>query len=209
MLLSKKKVSEVLDILEKEYPNAKCELNHKTPYELLVATILSAQCTDKRVNIVTEELFKEYNTPEAILELTQEELENIIKTTGFYRNKAKNILGMSRKLIVEYEGEVPDNREDLVNLPGVGRKTANVVLSNIFKKNAIAVDTHVFRVSNRLGIIKSDNVLDAEKQLMERINENRWSKAHDLFIFHGRYNCKSRNPECENCCVIGYCKYKK
>lgn len=209
MLLSKKKVNEVLDILENEYPDAKCELEHSTPYELLVATILSAQCTDKRVNIVTKELFKKYNTPELMIELNQEGLESIIKTTGFYRNKARNILEMSKKLLIEYGGEVPSSREELVSLSGVGRKTANVVLSNIFKKNAIAVDTHVFRVSNRLGIIKSKDVLDAEKQLMERIDENRWSKAHDLLIFHGRYNCKSRNPLCESCCIVEYCGYKK
>lgn len=209
MLLSKKKTNEVLDILEKEYPNAECELKHNTPYELLVATILSAQCTDKRVNIVTKELFKKNNTPEIMVELSQSELESIIKTTGFYKNKAKNILDMSRKLLVEHDGEVPNNLDDLVELPGVGRKTANVVLSNIFNVNAIAVDTHVFRVSNRIGIIKSENVLDAEQQLMKRIEKKRWSKAHDLLIFHGRYNCKARKPICEGCCVIDYCKYKK
>ncbi|AFS78091.1 endonuclease III [Gottschalkia acidurici 9a] len=207
--LKKQEIREVIDELEKLYPNAECELNFTTPFELLVATILSAQCTDKRVNIVTEKLFKDYNTPEDFLKLKEGELELLIKSTGFYRNKSKSILGTSRILVDKYNSQVPDTREELMKLPGVGRKTANVVMSNAFGKEAIAVDTHVFRVSNRIGLANSSNVDKTEEDLMKNIPENEWSKAHHLLIFHGRRICKARNPQCELCPLRGVCFYYK
>lgn len=206
-MLDVKQIREVLDKLQILYPNAHCELNFQTPYELLVSTILSAQSTDKRVNIVTKDLFKEYNTPEKMLKLSQEELQEKIKTIGFYRNKSKNILNTSRILIEDYNGEVPRIREELMKLPGVGRKTANVVLSNAFGKQAIAVDTHVFRVSNRIGLADSKNVEDTEKDLMKNIPEDEWTQTHHLLIFHGRQTCKARNPKCEICPIKDVCFY--
>lgn len=206
-MLKRNDIKEVLEKLEEKYPDAKCELNHKNAFELLIATILSAQSTDKRVNIVTKDLFKEYNSPKKFLELTQEELEEKIRTIGFYRNKSKNILGACRLLVEEYDSKVPNDRKNLERLPGVGRKTASVVLSNAFSQNAIAVDTHVFRVSNRIGLAKSDNVLDTEKDLMKNIDEKMWSKAHHLLIFHGRRTCKARNPLCEECNILNLCEY--
>ncbi|WP_416197531.1 MAG: endonuclease III [Sporanaerobacter sp.] len=207
--LSKKEVKEVLRMLEELYPDAKAELNFSNPFELLIATILSAQCTDVRVNKVTEKLFREYKTPEDYLKLTEEELGEKIRSCGFYNNKSKNILGTCEMLVKEYDGKVPDTREELMKLPGVGRKTANVVLSNAFSKDAIAVDTHVFRVSNRIGLSNSSNVLDTEKDLMENIEKNMWSKAHHLLIFHGRRICKARKPLCEKCPLDSYCIYYK
>lgn len=196
-------------MLEELYPDAKAELNFSNPFELLIATILSAQCTDVRVNKVTEKLFREYKTPEDYLKLTEEELGEKIRSCGFYNNKSKNILGTCEMLVKEYDGKVPDTREELMKLPGVGRKTANVVLSNAFSKDAIAVDTHVFRVSNRIGLSNSSNVLDTEKDLMENIEKNMWSKAHHLLIFHGRRICKARKPLCEKCPLDSYCIYYK
>lgn len=207
--LSKKQVKEVLNILEELYPHAKAELNFSNPFELLIATILSAQCTDVRVNKVTQKLFKEYKTPEDYLKLSEEELGEKIRSCGFYNNKSKNILGTCEMLVKEYGGNVPDTREELMKLPGVGRKTANVVLSNAFSKDAIAVDTHVFRVSNRIGLSNSDNVLDTEKDLMRNIEKIMWSKAHHLLIFHGRRICKARKPLCEKCPLDSYCIYYK
>lgn len=203
-------ISDVLDILEKTYPDAKAELNYTTPYELLIATILSAQCTDVRVNKTTEVLFKNYNTPEKMVTLSIDELGDIIKSCGFYNSKSKNILSTSQILINQYNSEVPKSMLELTKLPGVGRKTANVVLSNAFDIPSIAVDTHVFRVSNRIGIANAINVEETEKQLRRRIDRNRWSKSHHTLIFHGRRICKSRNPKCEICPVNSYClHYKK
>jgi len=208
-ILNKKEIKEALEILSETYPDAKCELNHTSPFELLVATILSAQSTDKRVNIVTEELFKKYSTPEEFLTLSVEELGELIKTIGFFRSKSKNILNTCRILINEYNSKVPETRDELIKLPGVGRKTANVVISNAFNKQAIAVDTHVFRVSNRIGIANSDDVFDTEKDLMKNIDENIWSFAHHLLIFHGGRICKARRPLCEECPVSKLCLYFK
>lgn len=204
-VLSKKEIDEVIEILLELYPDAKAELDHTNEFELLIATILSAQCTDVRVNKVTKVLFDKVKTPEEYLELSQGELEDIIRTCGFYRNKSKNILGTCQMLLDDYDGEVPDTLEELIKLPGVGRKTANVVLSNAFDTPAIAVDTHVFRVSNRIGLAHSDNVLDTEKQLMKNIDRDMWSKAHHLIIFHGRRMCKARGPLCEECPVKDHC----
>ncbi len=207
--LDKKKIKNVLNILDATYPDAACELNHTNPFELLIATVLSAQSTDKRVNIVTEELFKEYKTPKDFLKLTEEQLGEKIRTIGFYRTKSKNILKLCEMLVNEYDSSVPSNIDELMTLPGVGRKTANVVVSNAFGQNAIAVDTHVFRVSNRIGLANSDNVKDTEEDLMKNIEEKQWTKAHHLLIFHGRRICKARKPLCHECPLIDYCLYYK
>lgn len=204
--MKKDKALKILNILEDIYPLAKAQLNFSTPFELLVAVILSAQCTDKRVNVVTKELFKLYNTPQSLSEIDQAELEKIIFSCGFYHNKAKHIISASKSIMLNFSGHVPDNLEDLRSLDGVGRKTANVVYSVAFGKDAIAVDTHVFRVSNRVGLADSKNVLNTELQLMENIPKNIWSKSHHLLIFHGRNICKAR-PLCNDCLINYYCDY--
>ena len=206
-MLGKSKIKEVLNILGNTYPEATIALNFNTPFELLVATILSAQCTDKRVNIITEDLYKNYNKPEDFASLDVKTLEKIIKSCGFYRNKSKNIIETSKILLEKHGGQVPESRKELMLLPGVGRKTANVVLSNVFGKDAIAVDTHVFRVSNRLGLANSQKVGETEEQLMKNIPKNQWSKAHHLLIHHGRNICKARGPLCEKCPVNYICEY--
>ncbi|AKA70979.1 endonuclease III [Clostridium scatologenes] len=204
--MNKKNINKVLEILSKTYPDAKCALNFKSPYELLISTILSAQCTDVRVNIVTEKLYEKYNNPEAMITLTEEELSEKIRSCGFYKNKSKNILGAT-KAILENGGKVPDTMEELLKLPGVGRKTANVVLSNAFGVPAIAVDTHVFRVSNRLGIAKGDTPEQVEQGLMKNVPRDMWSDTHHYLIWHGRLICKSRKPDCEKCPLALYCEY--
>ncbi|MCD1146640.1 endonuclease III [Peptoniphilus sp. KCTC 25270] len=205
--MTKKRAEEIYFILEEMFPDAKAELNFTNPYELLIATILSAQCTDVRVNQVTEVLFKKYPNPEDIANLSQEELEKEIYTCGFYRNKAKNILSATRILLEEYNGVVPETIEELVKLPGVGKKTANVVASCAFGVPAIAVDTHVFRTSNRLGLANADTVEKTEAQLEKIWPKEFWSKGHHLLIFLGRRVCKSRKPLCEECNLSMECKY--
>ena len=202
-----KYLEEILTILSNTYPDAHCELNHRTPFQLLVATILSAQSTDKTVNKVTDKLFVKFPTLQDFIKLSQEELENEIKEIGIYRNKAKNIRSMCVELEERYGGEVPSNLEDLVSLPGVGRKTANVVLSNAFGIPALAVDTHVFRVSNRLGLAESDNVEDTEEQLTNCIPRENWSNAHHWLIWHGRRICDAKKPKCSECPLTSFCKY--
>jgi endonuclease-3 len=208
-LLSKDEVKIVIQKLLELFPDAKAELDHTNPFELLVATILSAQCTDVQVNKTTKPLFKELKTPEDYVRLSEEELGKRIKSCGFYKTKSKNILATCELLIKNYKGKVPQTLEELITLPGVGRKTANVVLSNVFDTPAIAVDTHVFRVSNRIGLADSNNVLDTEMQLMENIEREMWSKAHHLLIFHGRRVCKARKPMCGECPLTDYCFYYK
>lgn len=205
--MKKENIENVLKILSETYPEAKCALNFNSSYELLVSTILSAQCTDVRVNQVTKELYKEYNTPEKMINLTEEELGEKIRSCGFYKNKSKNILGATRAILQEHSGEVPNTMEELIKLPGVGRKTANVVLSNAFGVPAIAVDTHVFRVSNRLGLAKGDTPEQVEKGLMESVPREMWSDTHHYIIFHGRQICKARKPNCEQCPLAPYCEY--
>ncbi|MTK12584.1 MAG: endonuclease III [Clostridiaceae bacterium] len=205
--MEKENIEKTLKVLSETYPNAKCALEFKSPYELLVSTILSAQCTDVRVNQVTEELYKEYNTPEKMISLTEEELGEKIRSCGFYKNKSKNILGATRNIIQKHGGEVPKTMEELIELPGVGRKTANVVLSNAFGVPAIAVDTHVFRVSNRLGIARGDTPDQVEKGLMENVPREMWSDTHHYLIWHGRQICKARKPQCEICPLAPYCEY--
>ncbi len=207
--LKKKEVKEVINILLNLYPDAKAELNFTNPFELLIATIMSAQTTDVQVNKVTTELFKEFKTPEDYLKLSANQLGEKIRTIGFYNNKSKNILATCKLLVEKYNSKVPEDKDELMTLPGVGRKTANVVVSNAFNTPAIAVDTHVFRVSNRIGLANSDNVDDTEKDLMGIIDKAMWSKAHHLLIFHGRRICKARRPLCEECPLTEYCYYYK
>ncbi|MGG7324131.1 endonuclease III [Clostridium baratii] len=203
----KKRTKEILDILKETYPDAKCELNYETPFQLLVATILSAQTTDKKVNEVTKDLFKEYPDVDSFLKLTNEELEERIKQIGLYRNKAKNLVLMCRQLKENFNGEVPKTMEEIMSLAGAGRKTANVVLSNAFGVPSIAVDTHVFRVSNRLDLAHSENVLEVEKQLMKEIPKKEWSLTHHLLIFHGRRCCTAKKPKCLECTLNHICKW--
>ncbi|NLO38999.1 MAG: endonuclease III [Ruminiclostridium sp.] len=205
--MSSKKINEVLALLGQAYPDARCALNYETPFQLLVATMLSAQTTDKTVNRVTESLFTEYPGIEDFLQLRQEELELKIREIGLYRNKAKNILAMCTVLMTQYDGEVPQTMEQLLSLPGVGRKTANVVLSNAFNVPAIAVDTHVFRVSNRIGLAAAENVLDTELQLLDGIPRDLWSSAHHWLIWHGRQICDAKKPKCGLCMITQYCHY--
>ncbi len=204
-----KDINKILDVLEETYPDAKCELNYTTPFELLIATILSAQCTDVRVNKVTESLFEKYNTPKAFAKLSIEEISEEIKSCGLYKSKSQKIKETSQILLNDYNEEVPNDLEELIKLPGVGRKTANVVLSNVFNVDAIAVDTHVFRVSNRIGIVNTKTPEKTEFELMDAIPKNRWSHAHHLLIFHGRRICKARKPECEICPIKNDCNYYK
>ncbi|APM40717.1 endonuclease III [Clostridium kluyveri] len=205
--MNRENIDNILKTLSETYPQAKCALNFGSPYELLVSTILSAQCTDVRVNKVTCELYKEYNTPEKMLSLTEEELGEKIKSCGFFRSKSKHILETSRAILENYKGQVPKTMEELTKLSGVGRKTANVVLSNAFGIPAIAVDTHVFRVSNRLGIATGNTPDKVEKELMKNIPKSMWSDAHHYLIWHGRLICKSRKPDCENCPLVPWCQY--
>ena len=208
--MNKENRKKVLDELEKLYGGEKCGLDFTSPFELLIATMLSAQCTDVRVNIVTSELFREYNTPEKLLTLNEGELREKIKSCGLSNTKAKNILLTCHMLLSEYNGVVPETMEELIKLPGVGRKTANVVMSNAFDVPAIAVDTHVFRVSRRIGLAKGNNVLQVEKELMKNIPRDYWSRAHHWLIWHGRRLCTARNPKCESCAINPYCDdYKK
>lgn len=205
----KQRTKRVLEILKQEYPDARCELNHESAFQLLVATILSAQTTDKKVNEVTETLFRDYPTVDDFLKLSQDELEGRIKQIGLYRTKAKNIMIMCRQLKEKFNGEVPNTMEGITSLAGAGRKTANVVLSNAFGVPAIAVDTHVFRVSNRIGIVDAKNVDDTEKQLQKELPKKEWSLTHHLLIFHGRRCCIARNPKCSMCPIQKDCKYYK
>lgn len=203
------KAEEILKNLDEMFPQPKCELKYKSPYELLVAVILSAQCTDKRVVSVTEKLFEKYNTPEKMLSLSQEELEGKIHSCGFYHNKAKNILSMSRALIEKYNGQVPEDLQELQTLAGVGRKTANVVYSEAFKGAAIAVDTHVLRVSNRLSLANSSLPIEVEKALMKKFDKTVWGRLHLQLVLFGRYICKSQKPDCLKCPFLNDCKYDK
>ena len=200
---------EALALLESLYPDAKPALHYTSPYELLVAVILSAQCTDERVNKVTAVLFEKHNTPQTMLALSQKELENYIYSCGFYRMKAEHILSASKDILEKFSGEVPNTIEALMSLAGVGKKTANVVYSVAFGGDAIAVDTHVFRVSNRLGLAKGDTPLAVEAGLNKAIPKEDWSKAHHWLIYHGRRVCHSQRPACENCTLRQLCDYAK
>lgn len=201
------KRAQALQILSEVYAGAAPALKYTTAYELLVAVILSAQCTDERVNKVTAELFKEHNTPQTMLTLSQEQLEKYIFSCGLYKSKAAHILSASRDIVDKFGGNVPEGFKELKSLAGVGQKTANVVSSVWFDKDAIAVDTHVFRVSNRLGLAHANNPLKTEEQLKEAIPQADWSKAHHWLIWHGRKVCHSQKPDCANCPLSGCCDY--
>lgn len=191
------------------YPDAKPALNYTTPYELLVAVVLSAQCTDERVNIVTAKLFEKYNTPEAMVTLSQKELEKYIFSCGFYRMKAEHILSASHDILDKFGGEVPGTIEELMSLAGVGKKTANVIYAVAFGGAAIAVDTHVFRVSNRLGLAKGTTPEKVEEDLCKAIPKSDWGKAHHWLIYHGRRVCHSQRPACGECTLAHLCDYYK
>ncbi|MCK8817807.1 endonuclease III [Natroniella sulfidigena] len=208
-LKSTEETCEILEILKEKYPAPETELNYNNPFELLIAVILSAQSTDKQVNKVTAQLFNKYQTPEDFANLTPEELATEIRGVGLYRNKSKYIIKTCQMLLDNYEGQIPQTRKELMKLSGVGRKTANVVASAVFGVDAIAVDTHVFRVSNRIGLAASDKVDQVEQDLMEVIPKDLWSDAHHWLIFHGRNLCKARNPNCSECPIIQYCDYAK
>ena len=198
---------QILAELERLYPDAKPALHFANPYQLLVAVILSAQCTDVKVNAVTPALFEAYPDAHALAKADPLDVEGYIRTCGLYHNKAKNLVATARALVEHYGGEVPADHEKLTQLPGVGRKTANVVMSCAFGADAIAVDTHVFRVSNRLGLADAGDVLKTEQQLMQNIPKNKWSLAHHWIIFHGRRVCSARKPDCEHCTLSAWCEY--
>ena len=193
--------------LDNLFPSPKCELEYNSPYQLLIAVILSAQCTDKRVNIVTKELFKDYGTPEAMAKADQQKIERLIHSCGFYHNKAKNIIACSKDIIEKHNGKVPEDFDGLVSLAGVGRKTANVVTAEAFGGDAIAVDTHVLRVSNRLGLAKTEDPNKCEEALRAYFPQKYWSELHLQMVHFGRYKCKSQNPDCENCPFESICVY--
>jgi endonuclease-3 len=202
----KARVAAILPILKKTYPDAKCSLDHKTPLQLLIATILSAQCTDDRVNIVTRTLFKKYRSAEDLAKVPQEELEKEIQSTGFYRNKAKSLKAMAQSLIDQQAGKVPDSMEELTLLAGVGRKTANVVLGNAFGKNiGITVDTHVTRLSQRLRLTRHTDAVKIEQDLIPLVPQGDWTLWSHLLIYHGRKICQARKPKCPECPLLQYC----
>ncbi|MGF6375618.1 endonuclease-3 [Clostridiales Family XIII bacterium PM5-7] len=206
LTMNKETIKTVLDILEETYPDAECALHHQNLFELIVAVALSAQTTDKSVNQVTPELFSAYPDARSLSEANPEEVGEYLKRIGMYRTKAKNIINMSKLLMEKYDGQVPEDYDALVDLPGVGRKTANVVLSVGFGQPRIAVDTHVFRVANRIGLGTGKDVLETELSLMKRIPKARWSRTHHSLIFHGRNCCTARNPNCKNCPILEFCE---
>ncbi|CDN45698.1 Endonuclease III [Paenibacillus sp. P22] len=201
------KMRRILDTMAEMFPDAHCELNHANPFELTIAVLLSAQCTDETVNRVTADLFQKYRTPEDYLAVDLEELQQDIRRIGLFRNKAANIQKLCRIVLERYGGEIPEQHDQLTELPGVGRKTANVVVSNAFGVPAIAVDTHVERVSKRLGLAKQeDSVLEVEKKLMRKVPREEWTLTHHRFIFFGRYHCKAQQPKCDICPLLDMCK---
>lgn len=201
--------NEVYDILDYYIPNPKCELDYNSPFELLIATILSAQCTDKRVNIVTNELFKKYDI-NTLANASRKDIEDIIRSCGSYSKKSEYIITVSKRLLTDYNGMVPNDRKYLESLPGVGRKTTNVVLKNIYNEPSIPVDTHVERVSKRLGFARiNDSVITIEKKLMKKIPKDKWNRVSEQILLFGRYYCTSKNPKCLDCKFKNYCKYKK
>ncbi len=199
------RVRKIYPILEKVYPGARTALNSKNPLELLIATILSAQCTDARVNMVTKEVFKKYKSAADWAKADIKDIESDIRSTGFYRNKAISIKGVCAEVIERFNGKVPDTMEELVALPGVGRKTANVVLGNAFGVPAIACDTHVIRLSRRLGLSENSDAVKLEFDLAEIVPKKNWTMFSHLLIFHGRKYCRARGPDCENCLISKYC----
>ncbi|HDR6316241.1 TPA: endonuclease III [Bacillus thuringiensis] len=209
-MLNKTQIRYCLDTMADMYPEAHCELIHDNPFELVIAVALSAQCTDVLVNKVTKNLFQKYKTPQDYLSVSLEELQQDIRSIGLFRNKAKNIQKLCQMLLDDYNGKVPEDRDELTKLPGVGRKTANVVVSVAFGIPAIAVDTHVERVSKRLAICRwKDSVLEVEKTLMKKIPMDEWGVTHHRMIFFGRYYCKAQRPQCEECRLLEICREGK
>ena len=207
--MNKKKRTEIFARLHRNNPSPATELKYKNPFELLVAVVLSAQATDVSVNKATAELFKVANTPDAMLKLGTRRLKRYIKTIGLYNSKAENIMKTCKILVKEHGGKVPDNREDLEKLPGVGRKTANVILNTAFGQPTIAVDTHIFRVANRTGIAPGKNVLEVEKKLLKFVPEQYLKNAHHWLILHGRYTCMARKPRCGSCIIYDLCEWRE
>lgn len=208
--MTKKQVNELLEILKKYYPDAKCSLNFSSPFEMLIAVMLSAQCTDERVNQTTPALFSKYNKPKDFANLDTHTIEKYIRPCGFYRNKAKNIKNLSILLENEFNGVVPESMEELIKLPGIGRKSANVVMLEAFNNpQGIAVDTHAIRISNRLGLSNSTNPKIIEEDLIKIISKKYFKDVNHLFIWHGRNICKAQNPNCNLCPIQKYCKYYK
>lgn len=207
-MTKKERFEHVINWFLENKPIAETELHYKNPYQLLIAVILSAQCTDKRVNIITPPLFEAFPVPEVMANSSKEEVFEYIKTCSYPNNKAKSLVGMAQALVEKFGGEVPDNMDDLITIPGVGRKTANVILSVVFHKPAMAVDTHVFRVSNRIGLTNNSKTpLETEKELMKYIPSKYVATAHHWLILHGRYVCVARNPKCNECGLTQWCKY--
>ena len=208
-LIPDNKIHEVLAILEQMHPEAACALDYRDPFQLVIAVALSAQTTDVSVNKATPALFAKYPTAEALAKADQEDVMEMIRTIGLYRNKSKNISSLAQKLVTDYDGKVPQDYDGLVSLPGVGRKTANVVLAEGFGVPRIAVDTHVFRVANRIGLTDEKDVTATEEELMRRLPEEKWILAHHLLIFHGRKCCHARKPDCGSCGLADLCVYRK
>lgn len=206
--MNKEKIQKIFEALQKANPNPTTELHYTSTFELLISVILSAQATDVSVNKATEKLYKIANTPESILKLGEEGLKNHIKTIGLFNTKAKNIIKTCQQLIELHHGEVPESREALEALPGVGRKTANVVLNTAFGHNTMAVDTHIFRVSNRIGLAHGKTPLEVEQKLIRAVPKEFQKDAHHWLILHGRYTCVARNPKCDQCIIYDYCEYK-
>jgi endonuclease III len=200
------RAQEIFDILAEEHPDAHCALDHDSPYQLVVATILSAQCTDERVNMVTPELFRRFPSPHDLAGAPQEEVEELVHSTGFYRNKAKNLIGMAEGVVERHGGEIPRTLEELTALPGIGRKTANVVLGNAFGVDeGVVVDTHVRRLANRMHLSRQEDPVKVERDLMKIFPRDRWTLLSHLFIFHGRRVCGARKPKCAECAVAHRC----
>jgi endonuclease-3 len=209
-IMNKKQARVILDTIAAMFPDAHCELNHTNPFELTIAVLLSAQCTDATVNKVTASLFQKYKYPQDYIAVPLDELEQDIRRIGLYRNKAKHIQALCKMVIEKYDGRIPEKHEQLVELPGVGRKTANVVVSNAFGVPAIAVDTHVERVSKRLGMAKElDSVVEVENKLMKLVPKEEWTDTHHRLIFFGRYHCKAQNPQCVICPLLETCREGK
>ena len=207
---SKKDVKEIIKILKETYPEAECSLDFSNPFQMAVAVLLSAQCTDARVNIVTKELFKAAPTAKEMNTLTIKEIEKYIASCGLYKTKAENIKGLAEMVMDKYNGEIPDTMEELVKLPGIGRKSANVVMLEAFHNpQGVAIDTHAKRICNRIGISKEESPEKIEKDLLKKIYKDEYFDANHLFVWHGRYTCKARKPECEKCTITKYCNYFK
>lgn len=205
--MNKKKAVEIFELLKKQYPDAKCSLDFNTPFEMMVAVMLSAQCTDERVNKVTAEFFPKYNTPKAFADMPLENIENLIHSCGFYKNKAKNLKLASQKILTEFNGEVPQTMEELMSIPGVGRKSANVIMLEAFNNpQGIAVDTHAKRISNRIGFSSAKEPQKIEQDLLKLFPKEYYYAANHILIWHGRNTCKSQKPNCENCCIKHLCK---